>query len=342
MIRVLLVDDDAIVRAGLRLMLGGAPDIELVAEGADGSEVPALVAAHGPDLVLMDVRMPGVDGLAATEALRARPGAPEVLVLTTFHTDEHVLRALRAGAAGFLLKDTPPQEIVTAIRTVAAGDPVLSPAVTRRLIDQVAGGTGQGSRAATARPAGTAGRARTGGGDGGRAGPVQCGDRTGTPPGTAHGEDPRVQDPDPPRPQQPRPDRPVGPRRGRTGLTVRPTVERLPSGGVNKPVWLCRSGTGAATDGVDRCWQAFLHRFDVEQTFRLLKQTLGWTRPKMRDSRAADRWKWLVLAAHAQLRLAHPLARDLRLPWERSAEPNRLTPRNRRVLHPTRTPQGRR
>ncbi|WP_031156923.1 response regulator transcription factor [Streptomyces erythrochromogenes] len=151
MIRVLLVDDDAIVRAGLRLMLGGAPDIELVAEGADGSEVPALVAAHGPDLVLMDVRMPGVDGLAATEALRARPGAPEVLVLTTFHTDEHVLRALRAGAAGFLLKDTPPQEIVTAVRTVAAGDPVLSPAVTRRLIDQVAGGTGQGSRAATAR-----------------------------------------------------------------------------------------------------------------------------------------------------------------------------------------------
>ncbi|MFD5616858.1 response regulator [Streptomyces yangpuensis] len=151
MIRVLLVDDDAIVRAGLRLMLGGAPDIELVADAADGSEVPGLVAAHEPDLVLMDIRMPGVDGLAATEALRARPGAPEVLVLTTFHIDEHVLRALRAGAAGFLLKDTPPQEIVTAIRTVAAGDPVLSPAVTRRLIDQVAVGAGRGSRAAAAR-----------------------------------------------------------------------------------------------------------------------------------------------------------------------------------------------
>lgn len=141
MIRVLLVDDDAIVRAGLRLMLGGAPDIDLVAEAADGAEVPGLVAAHGPDLVLMDIRMPGVDGLAATERLRAQPGAPEVLVLTTFHTDAHVLRALRAGAAGFLLKDTPPQEIVTAIRTVAAGDPVLSPAVTRRLIDRVAGAT---------------------------------------------------------------------------------------------------------------------------------------------------------------------------------------------------------
>lgn len=113
--------------------------------------MPGLVAVHGPDLVLMDIRMPGVDGLAATEALRARPGAPEVLVLTTFHTDAHVLRALRAGAAGFLLKDTPPQEIVTAIRTVAAGDPVLSPAVTRRLIDRVAGGSGQDHRAAAAR-----------------------------------------------------------------------------------------------------------------------------------------------------------------------------------------------
>ncbi|MCX5015780.1 response regulator transcription factor [Streptomyces sp. NBC_00555] len=151
MIRVLLVDDDAIVRAGLRLMLGGAPDIELVAEAADGAEVPALVTSYRPDLVLMDIRMPGVDGLTATEVLRARPGAPEVLVLTTFHTDAHVLRALRAGAAGFVLKDTPPHEIVTAIRTVAAGDPVLSPAVTRRLIDRVASGTGQDTRAAAAR-----------------------------------------------------------------------------------------------------------------------------------------------------------------------------------------------
>lgn len=150
-IRVLLVDDDAIVRAGLRLMLGGAPDIEIVAEAADGAEVPALVARHGPDLVLMDIRMPGVDGLSATRTLRDRPGAPEVLVLTTFHTDAHVLRALRAGAAGFLLKDTPPQDIVTAIRAVAAGDPVLSPAVTRRLIEQVTGDGAQEDRAAAAR-----------------------------------------------------------------------------------------------------------------------------------------------------------------------------------------------
>ncbi|MCX4808720.1 transposase [Streptomyces sp. NBC_01214] len=110
------------------------------------------------------------------------------------------------------------------------------------------------------------------------------------------------------------------------GTVIRLTVAQLPSGGVNKPVWLWWSGTGAAPGDVDRCWQAFLRRFDVEHTFRLLKQTLGWTRPKLRDSTAADRWTWLVLAAHAQLRLARPLATDLRRPWERPAEPNKLTP----------------
>ncbi|AXG81086.1 response regulator transcription factor [Streptomyces paludis] len=138
-IRLIIVDDDALVRAGLTFMLGGAGDIEIVGEAADGSEVPALVERVAPDVVLMDIRMPAVDGLTATEALRARPGAPEVLVLTTFHADEQVLRALRAGAAGFVLKDTPPAEIVAAVRRVAAGDPVLSPAVTRQLIGHVAG-----------------------------------------------------------------------------------------------------------------------------------------------------------------------------------------------------------
>ncbi|MFC7330982.1 response regulator [Marinactinospora rubrisoli] len=133
-VRVLIVDDDPLLRAGLAMMLGGAPDIRLVAEAGDGAQVGALVARHAPDVVLMDIRMPGVDGLAATEALRSRPGAPEVIVLTTFDADEHVLRALRAGAAGFVLKDTPPAEIVSAIREVAAGRPVLSPEVTRRLI----------------------------------------------------------------------------------------------------------------------------------------------------------------------------------------------------------------
>ncbi|WP_461031583.1 response regulator [Streptomyces mayteni] len=132
-------------------MLGGAPDVEVVAEAADGREVAALVAGHRPDVVLMDIRMPDVDGLTATEALRAGVDAPEVLVLTTFHTDGHVLRALRAGAAGFLLKDTPPREIVAAIRSVAAGDPVLSPAVTRRLIQRVTGAPGQDDRATAAR-----------------------------------------------------------------------------------------------------------------------------------------------------------------------------------------------
>ncbi|RSS59637.1 response regulator transcription factor [Streptomyces sp. WAC01280] len=138
-IRMLIIDDDPLVRAGLTFMLGGAEDLEIVGEGADGREVPELVDRLAPDVVLMDIRMPHVDGLTATERLRALPGAPEVVVLTTFHADEQVLRALRAGAAGFVLKDTPPAEIVAAVRRVAAGDPVLSPAVTRQLMTHVAG-----------------------------------------------------------------------------------------------------------------------------------------------------------------------------------------------------------
>jgi DNA-binding NarL/FixJ family response regulator len=117
-IRVLIVDDDALVRAGLSMMLAGTDDIRVVAEAADGGEVGGAVDAYRPDVVLMDIRMPGVDGLAATEQLRAREGAPQVIVLTTFDADDHVLRALRAGAAGFLLKDTPPPDIMRAIRLV--------------------------------------------------------------------------------------------------------------------------------------------------------------------------------------------------------------------------------
>ncbi|MFI1733754.1 response regulator [Streptomyces acidicola] len=138
-IRLLLVDDDPLVRAGLTFMMGGADDIEIVGEGADGDEVEALVDRTRPDVVLMDIRMPTVDGLAATERLRGREDAPQVVVLTTFHADEQVLRALRAGAAGFVLKDTPPAEIVEAVRRVAVGDPVLSPAVTRQLMEHAAG-----------------------------------------------------------------------------------------------------------------------------------------------------------------------------------------------------------
>jgi DNA-binding NarL/FixJ family response regulator len=138
-IRLLLVDDDPLVRAGLSLMMGGAGDIEIVGEAADGTEVEAAVDRTRPDVVLMDIRMPAVDGLTATERLRGRPDAPQVVVLTTFHADEQVLRALRAGAAGFVLKDTPPAEILAAVRRVAAGDPVLSPTVTRQLMDHAAG-----------------------------------------------------------------------------------------------------------------------------------------------------------------------------------------------------------
>ncbi|MFC4018875.1 response regulator [Micromonospora sp. GCM10011542] len=136
-VRVLIVDDDALVRAGLSMILGGLPDLVVVGEAADGAEVPAAVTAYAPDVVLMDIRMPRVDGLAATEALRAQPHPPEVLVLTTFDADEQVLRALRAGAAGFLLKDTPPADIVHAVRRVAAGEATLSPTVTRTLIAHV-------------------------------------------------------------------------------------------------------------------------------------------------------------------------------------------------------------
>jgi DNA-binding NarL/FixJ family response regulator len=138
-IRLLLVDDDPLVRAGLTFMMGGADDLEIVGEAADGGEVEALVDRTRPDVVLMDIRMPTVDGLTATERLRSRQDAPQVVVLTTFHADEQVMRALRAGAAGFVLKDTPPAEILAAVRRVAAGDPVLSPTVTRQLMEHAAG-----------------------------------------------------------------------------------------------------------------------------------------------------------------------------------------------------------
>jgi DNA-binding NarL/FixJ family response regulator len=129
-IRVLVVDDDPLVRAGLAMILATAPELTLVGEVADGTEVVPAVRTRAPDVVLMDIRMPKLDGLAATELLRAQRNPPEVIVLTTFHADEYVLRALRAGASGFLLKDTRPTEILHAISRVAAGEPILSQAVT--------------------------------------------------------------------------------------------------------------------------------------------------------------------------------------------------------------------
>ncbi|NYE13973.1 DNA-binding NarL/FixJ family response regulator [Actinomadura citrea] len=152
-LRVLIVDDDALVRAGLSMMLDGTGGITVAGEAADGDEVPAAADAHAPDVVLMDLRMPRVDGITATRRLRERPNPPEVIVLTTFDSDENILHALRAGASGFLLKDTPPDQIVRAVRQVAAGDPILSPRITRRLMDRAAveAGAYQRARAALAR-----------------------------------------------------------------------------------------------------------------------------------------------------------------------------------------------
>ncbi|MEU8296015.1 response regulator transcription factor [Micromonospora sp. NPDC048909] len=136
MIRVVVVDDEHLVRAGLRVILEAAPDITVVGEAADGSA--ALVEARRlrPDVVLLDVRMPGTDGLAAAPEVVA--AGPKVIMLTTFDLDEYVHQALRAGAVGFLLKDTPPRELAAAVRTVAAGNAMLAPTVTRRLISSFA------------------------------------------------------------------------------------------------------------------------------------------------------------------------------------------------------------
>jgi DNA-binding NarL/FixJ family response regulator len=133
-VRVLLVDDDALVRAGLRLILSSADDIEVVGESDDGVGATAAVRQHRPDVVLMDVRMPQMDGITATAALRRLDPPPQVIILTTFQADEHVVAALRAGASGFLVKDTPPADIINAVRLVAAGDAIVSPSVTRTLL----------------------------------------------------------------------------------------------------------------------------------------------------------------------------------------------------------------
>jgi DNA-binding NarL/FixJ family response regulator len=134
-IRVALADDQALVRAGFRKLLEGEPGIEVVGEAADGSQAVDLCRRHRPDVVLMDIRMPVLDGIAATQQVVA-DGSTRVLVLTTYDLDEYVFSALAAGASGFLLKDSPPDELVSAIRVVAAGDALLAPRVTRRLVDQ--------------------------------------------------------------------------------------------------------------------------------------------------------------------------------------------------------------
>jgi DNA-binding NarL/FixJ family response regulator len=131
---VLIVDDDPLVRAGLTMMLGEFDDLEVVGAVGDGTEVLAAVERHRPHVVLMDIRMPQLDGLAATEHLRARRDPPQVIILTTFDTDRHIRQAMGAGAGGFLLKHTPPAQIARAVRLVAAGEPMLSPDVLRRIM----------------------------------------------------------------------------------------------------------------------------------------------------------------------------------------------------------------
>jgi DNA-binding NarL/FixJ family response regulator len=160
-VRVLLVDDDALVRAGLRMILSSAEDLQIVGEVDDGVRAVAAVREHRPDVVLMDIRMPEMDGITATAALRRLDEPPQVIVLTTFQADDQVMSALRAGASGFLVKDTPPAEIVNAVRLVAAGEAMLSPSVTRTLLAHFGDSTASGRRrSATARLAALSERER--------------------------------------------------------------------------------------------------------------------------------------------------------------------------------------
>jgi DNA-binding NarL/FixJ family response regulator len=135
-IRVLVADDQSMVRAGFRMLLSGEQDIEVVAEASNGREAVAMARRFSPAVVLMDIRMPEVDGLEATRRILAADPAARILILTTFDLDEYIYEALKAGASGFVLKDDPPEQLIAAIQTVAAGDALLSPAVTRRVIEQ--------------------------------------------------------------------------------------------------------------------------------------------------------------------------------------------------------------
>ena len=138
-IRVVIVNDQPLVRAGFRMVLGAQPDMTVAGEAADGAEALRLLRHTEADVVVMDIRMPVMDGVAATRRLCAEPGGPRVLVLTTFDTDEDAFAALQAGASGFLLKNAPPQDLLAAIRVVATGDAVVAPRITRRLLDRFAG-----------------------------------------------------------------------------------------------------------------------------------------------------------------------------------------------------------
>ena len=166
MIRVLLADDQALIRAGFRVLLEAAGDVEVVGEAVNGEQAVALARAERPDVILMDIRMPEVDGLEATRRIAADGdlAGVKVVILTTFETDEYVYQALRAGAGGFLVKDAEPEELIRAVRVVARGEALLSPSVTRRLIATFAGRARDGQRASATGPGGPVRRAGQRGG----------------------------------------------------------------------------------------------------------------------------------------------------------------------------------
>ncbi|MFF8959739.1 response regulator [Streptomyces sp. NPDC014894] len=160
MIRVLIADDEALVRAGLRMIVEAADDIEVVAEAENGAEAVAAVAGRRPHVVLMDVQMPRMDGVAALREIHRRPDPPKVVMLTTFDHDEYIDAALRAKAVGFLVKDTAPRDLIAAVRTAAGGGAVLSPTVAKRVIDGYADRRGPEARAARERLAALTARER--------------------------------------------------------------------------------------------------------------------------------------------------------------------------------------
>ncbi|MFC3995936.1 response regulator [Nocardiopsis sediminis] len=160
MIRTVVVDDEQLVRSGLRMILDAADDIEVVAEGTDGSEAVDLARRLAPDIMLLDIRMPNTDGLTAAAELAALPEPPKVVLLTTFDLDEYVHQALRAGAVGFLLKDTPPRDLIAAVRTVADGNAMLAPTITKRMLERFAAPARPGAAQAADRLAVLSGRER--------------------------------------------------------------------------------------------------------------------------------------------------------------------------------------
>ncbi|MGC5012682.1 response regulator [Streptosporangium sp. DT93] len=156
-IRVMLVDDQELLRAGFRMVLGAHPDVEVVAEAGNGAEAVALAGRVAVDVVLMDVRMPVMDGVEATRLIRSAPEGPRVLILTTFDLDDYAFAALKAGASGFLLKDVPPSDLVSAIRSVHSGDAVVAPSTTRRLLERFVAHLPSAGASGTAEPAASSG-----------------------------------------------------------------------------------------------------------------------------------------------------------------------------------------